>query len=83
MFQVLDEATSALDAESERIVQEALDSICKGRTVLVIAHRLSTIQNADMIAVINNGQVAELGTHQQLKRLGGIYSQLIKQQEQK
>lgn len=79
----MDEATSALDAESERIVQEALDSICKGRTVLVIAHRLSTIQNADMIAVINNGQIAELGTHTQLKRLGGIYSQLIKQQEQK
>ena len=79
----MDEATSALDAESERIVQDALDSICKGRTVLVIAHRLSTIQNADLIAVLHDGQLKELGTHQQLKRLGGHYSLLIKQQEQK
>jgi len=79
---ILDEATSALDAESEKIVQEALDNVCKGRTVLVIAHRLSTIKNADMIAVIADGKVAELGTHSQLKKLGGIYSQLIRQQEQ-
>ena len=63
-------------------MQEALDTVCKGRTVLVIAHRLSTIQNADMIAVIDNGQVVELGNHAQLKRKGGIYSQLIRQQEQ-
>ena len=59
----MDEATSALDAESERLVQEALDSLCKGRTVLVIAHRLSTIQNANVIAVIHNGKVAELGMY--------------------
>ena len=82
MLQILDEATSALDAESEKVVQEALDNVCKGRTVLVIAHRLSTIRNADMIAVIADGKVAELGTHSQLKKLGGIYSQLIRQQEQ-
>ena len=78
---VLDEATSALDSESEQIVQEALDSVCKGRTVLVIAHRLSTIRNADIIAVLKDGQVAEFGTHIQLKKFGGIYSKLIEQQE--
>lgn len=77
----MDEATSALDAESERIVQEALDSVCKGKTVLVIAHRLSTIQNADMIAVVNGGRIVEAGTHRELKKMGGIYCQLIKQQE--
>jgi len=79
---VLDEATSALDAESEKVVQEALDTVCRGRTVLVIAHRLSTVKNADLIAVIAKGKIAELGTHQQLKqRSDGIYSYLIKQQE--
>ena len=78
---VLDEATSALDTESEKIVQEALDSICKGRTVLVIAHRLSTIKNADIIAVIKNGKIAELGNHNSLRKLGGLYSELIRQQD--
>ena len=80
-MQVLDEATSALDSESEKIVQEALDSVCQGRTVLVIAHRLSTIRNADLIAVLKEGQVVEIGTHHQLKRYGGIYSKLIEEQE--
>jgi len=78
---VLDEATSALDAESEKVVQEALDSVCKGRTVLVIAHRLSTVKNANLIAVISKGKIAEMGTHEELKRKGGIYSYLIRQQE--
>ncbi|XP_040577722.1 mitochondrial potassium channel ATP-binding subunit [Lepeophtheirus salmonis] len=78
---ILDEATSALDAESERIVQEALDKLSKGRTSLVIAHRLSTIKNADVIAVIDKGVMAEIGTHAALKRKGGIYSRLIEQQE--
>ena len=57
---ILDEATSALDAHSEQLVQEALDHVCKGRTVLVIAHRLSTIQNADTIAVMHKGQLREV-----------------------
>ena len=77
---ILDEATSALDAESEAQVQEALEKAMKGRTVLVIAHRLSTIQDADVIAVIANGRVIELGSHNSLKKLKGKYWHLIKQQ---
>lgn len=57
---ILDEATSALDAESERLVQEALDKVAAGRTVLIVAHRLSTIQNADIIAVVSDGTIAEV-----------------------
>lgn len=79
---VLDEATSALDAQSEQVVQEALDTVCKGRTVLVIAHRLSTIRNADFIAVLSKGAIVEMGTHEQLRQLGGAYYNLISQQEQ-
>ncbi|XP_064105402.1 mitochondrial potassium channel ATP-binding subunit-like [Macrobrachium nipponense] len=78
---VLDEATSALDAESEAIVQSALEQCIQGRTVLIIAHRLSTIQNANVIAVISRGRLAELGTHEGLKKLGGIYADLIRQQQ--
>lgn len=78
---ILDEATSALDAESEKIVQEALDYAVKGRTVLVIAHRLSTIQNADVIAVVTGGIIAELGNHATLNMKKGLYWNLIKQQQ--
>ena len=60
---ILDEATSALDAESEKIVQQALEKVCAGRTVLVVAHRLSTIRNADMIAVVADGSIAEVSHH--------------------
>ncbi|TXB65458.1 ATP-binding cassette domain-containing protein [Vicingus serpentipes] len=74
---VLDEATSALDSESERLVQEALERLMKGRTSIVIAHRLSTIKNADKILVLENGKIKETGTHDELiKKENGIYKNL-------
>ncbi|KAI3732543.1 hypothetical protein L1987_63749 [Smallanthus sonchifolius] len=79
---LLDEATSALDAESERVVQEALDRIMVNRTTVVVAHRLSTVRNADMIAVIHMGKIVEKGSHSDLVQdPEGAYSQLIKLQE--
>ncbi|GLJ36715.1 hypothetical protein SUGI_0738890 [Cryptomeria japonica] len=79
---VLDEATSALDAGSEKIVQDALDNASIGRTTLIIAHRLSTIRNADLIAVVGNGQVIESGEHNDLIcREGGAYAALVQLQQ--
>ena len=78
---ILDEATSALDSESEFLVQEALDRLMQGRTSVVIAHRLSTIRNAHEILVINEGQITERGTHDQLLNLGGTYSELVRLQD--
>ena len=78
---ILDEATSALDSESEFLVQEALDRLMQGRTSVVIAHRLSTIRNAHEILVINEGQITERGTHDQLLNFGGTYSELVRLQD--
>ena len=74
---ILDEATSALDSESEKLVQEALFNLMKNRTSIVIAHRLSTIQHADEIVVIQGGEIAERGTHDQLNSQNGLYRKLV------
>jgi subfamily B ATP-binding cassette protein MsbA len=77
---ILDEATSALDTVSERLVQKAIDELCRERTTVVIAHRLSTIQKANQIAVLDKGQVVEIGTHEGLLKKGGYYSRLYSMQ---
>ncbi len=76
---ILDEATSALDNATEIMIQQALDELCRGRTTLVVAHRLSTIKNADEIAVVSGGEIAERGTHSELIEQKGIYAMLHKQ----
>jgi subfamily B ATP-binding cassette protein MsbA len=80
---ILDEATSALDTESEKLVQDALNKLLKGRTSVVIAHRLSTIQNADKIIVVDEGQIVEQGRHEELIAKGGVYARLIELQSLK
>jgi ATP-binding cassette subfamily B protein len=77
---VLDEATSSLDSESEALIQDALKRVMAGRTSIVIAHRLSTILAADLILVIDRGQIVERGTHAELLALGGLYAQLYETQ---
>jgi subfamily B ATP-binding cassette protein MsbA len=78
---ILDEATSSLDTESERLVQDAINNMMQQRTSIVIAHRLSTIRNADEIIVLQKGEIAERGTHDELLLMGGIYKKLVEMQE--
>ena len=79
---ILDEATSALDSESEKLVQQALANLMKGRTTLVIAHRLSTVQHADRLVVMQKGRIEEIGTHVELLQKGGVYTRLYQTQFQ-
>jgi ATP-binding cassette, subfamily B, bacterial len=77
---ILDEATSALDAESEALVQDALDRLMRDRTTFVIAHRLATVVNADKIVVLMDGKIAETGRHRDLMAQNGYYASLVKRQ---
>ena len=79
---ILDEATSQLDSHSEKLVQEALNTLMQGRTVFVIAHRLSTIKNASKIVVLSEGRIVEEGSHDQLLSQGGLYKRLYDMQFQ-
>lgn len=77
---ILDEATSAVDVETERLIQEALDNLMVGKTAIIIAHRLSTVRNADQIAVLDDGRIAELGSHDELMHRGAMYRQFVERQ---
>jgi ATP-binding cassette subfamily B protein AbcA/BmrA len=77
---LLDEATAHLDSNSEKLVQDALESLMKGRTTLVIAHRLATIKNADKLIILEDGKVTGMGTHRELLESHSLYNDLVKQQ---
>lgn len=80
---ILDEATSSVDTRTEILIQEAMDKLMRGRTSFVIAHRLSTIKNANLILVMNHGDVIESGTHEQLMKQNGFYAELYNSQFEK
>ena len=80
---ILDEATSSVDTRTEILIQKAMDELMKGRTSFIIAHRLSTIKNADLILVMNNGDIVETGTHEELLTKGGFYANLYNSQFEK
>lgn len=77
---ILDEATSFLDSKTESLIQQAIEKLIKNRTTIAIAHRLSTIINSDMIVVLKNGHIEEVGSHEELIKKGGLYSALYKEQ---
>ena len=77
---VLDEATSALDTVTEQRIQQSLDELSQGRTSIIIAHRLSTVKNADMIAVVEDEHIVELGSHNELMEKNGVYAELVRAQ---
>jgi len=77
---ILDEATSSVDTRTEVLIQEAMDKLMQGRTSFIIAHRLSTIRNADLILVMNEGDIVESGTHEELLERGGFYAELYNSQ---
>jgi ATP-binding cassette subfamily B multidrug efflux pump len=77
---ILDEATSSVDTRTEELIQSAMDSLMKGRTSFIIAHRLSTIRNADLILVMQHGDIVEQGTHSELLEKGGVYAGLYNSQ---
>lgn len=82
-FLILDEATSNVDTRTEELVQKAMDKLTKGRTSFIIAHRLSTIKNADLILVMNEGDIIEQGSHEELLKKNGFYAKLYNSQFEK